>query len=412
VWYNDYIFEIKIIMQLKTLKSIKNWKGKHVLLRADFNVPLKKGEIKELYKIEKSLPTIKFLLAKGAKVILLSHLGRPEKIEKELSLKPVAAALENKLEKEVKIINFEKIKKNPESYWVEAKNLTDNMKNGEVVVLENVRFIKGEEKNDKVVAKKFAALGDIFVLDGFAVAHRDAVTVTGIAKHLPTVAGLLMEEEINGLNKIMQKPKKPFVVVLGGSKMETKIPLLKQFASKAHYILVGGGIANTYYFAKGARIGKSLIDKDHKKEALFYGKKKNVIMPLDFIVGTEKGQKCHIVDVDEKINLKNNEAIFDIGPKTITYFAKIIKNAKTLVWNGALGYFEQHPYEYGTYAVARLFATRAKGRAFGVCGGGETVEVLKKLDLMEDIDLVSTGGGAMLEFLSGKKLPGVKIVTK
>ena len=399
-------------MKIKTIKSIKNLKGKRVLVRADFNVPLKNGEIKELYKIEKSLPTIKFLIDKGAKIILLSHLGRPEKMEKELSLKPVAAALENKLEREVKIIDFTKLKKNPENYWTEAQKMVDEMKNVEILILENVRFVKGEEKNDKIVAKKFATLGDVFVLDGFAVAHRDAATVTGIAKHLPAVAGLLMEAEINGLNKVMQKPKKPFVVVLGGSKMETKIPLLKQFASKAHYILVGGGIANTYFFAKGAQTGKSLIDKEHKKEAVFYGKKKNVIMPLDFIVGTEKGEKCHIVDVNEKIKLKSNEAIFDIGPKTISHFAKIIKNARTLVWNGALGYFEQHPYEYGTYAVARLFAARAKGRAFGVCGGGETVEVLKKLSLMEDIDLVSTGGGAMLEFLSGKKLPGVKIVTK
>jgi phosphoglycerate kinase len=202
------------------------------------------------------------------------------------------------------------------------------------------------------------------------------------------------------------------VVVLGGAKMETKIPLLKQLGTSAHYILVGGGIANTYYFAKGAQIGKSLFDKDRKKEALFYGKKKNVIMPLDFIVGTDKGRKCRIVDTDKKIVLKQTESIFDIGPKTVSHFAQIIKSAKTLVWNGAMGYFEQHPYEYGTYAIARLFAAKAKGPAFGVSGGGETVEVLKKLGLTEDIDLVSTGGGAMLEYLSGKNLPGVKVVTK
>ncbi|HNU96356.1 MAG TPA: phosphoglycerate kinase [Candidatus Magasanikbacteria bacterium] len=399
-------------MQIKTLKSIKNFKGKRVLVRADFNVPIKNGKIKELYKIEKSLPTINFLINKGAKVILLSHLGRPEGMDKSLSLKPVAKALSETLKKEIKISDFNKIKKNPENYWMEAQNLISKMENGEVLILENVRFVKGEEKNDKVVAKKFAVLGDIFVLDGFAVAHRDAATVTGIAKHLPSVAGLLMEEEISGLERIIKKPKKPFVVVLGGAKMETKIPLLKQFGSSAHYILVGGGIANTYYFAKGAQIGNSLFDKDHKKEALFYGKKKNVIMPLDFIVGTNKGEKCSIVDTDKKFMLKKTEAIFDIGPKTVSHFAQIIKKAKTLVWNGAMGYFEQHPYEYGTYAMARLFAAKSKGPAFGVCGGGETVEVLKKLGLMDDIDLVSTGGGAMLEYLSGKKLPGVKIITK
>jgi len=399
-------------MQIKSLKSIKNLKGKRVLVRADFNVPIKNGKIKELYKIEKSLPTIKFLIEKGAKVILLSHLGRPEKMEKELSLKPVARALSEKIDRDVKICDFNKIKKNPENYWTEAEKLILKMEPGEVIMLENVRYVKGEEKNDKNVSAKFAALGEIFVLDGFAVSHRDAATISGIAAKLPSFAGLLMEEEITGLNKVMLKPKKPFVVVLGGAKMETKIPLLKQFAIKAHYILVGGGIANTYLWAKGAKIGRSLIDKDYKKEALFYGGKKKVIFPLDVIVGDAEGKKCRVVDFNQKISLKNNEAIFDIGPKTITYYAQFIKQAKTLVWNGALGYFEQHPYEYGTYSVARLFAARAKGRAFGACGGGETVEVLKKLDLMADVDLVSTGGGAMLEFLSGKKLPGVVAVTK
>jgi len=399
-------------MKLKTLRSIKNLKGKRVLVRADFNVPIKNGKIKELYKIEKSLPTIKFLLDKQAKIILLSHLGRPEKMEKELSLKPVALVLKEKLGQKVGILDYKKLNGKPEKYWLEADKEVSKMKPGEIVMLENVRYIPGEEKNDPQVSQKFASLGDLFVLDGFAVAHRDASTVSGIAKYLPTVAGLLMEQEIVGLNRVMQKPTKPFVAVIGGAKMETKIPLLKQFASRAHYILVGGGIANTYFFAKGAQIGKSLVDKEHKKEALFYGKKKNMMMPLDFIVGNEKGEKCHIVDTDKKIILKKTEAIFDIGPKTITYFAEIIKGASTLVWNGAMGYFEQHPYEYGTYAIARLFASRAKGRAFGVCGGGETVEVLKKLNLMEDVDLVSTGGGAMLEFLSGKKLPGVKVVTK
>lgn len=399
-------------MKIKTLKSVKGLKGKRVLVRADFNVPLKKGKIKELYKIEKSLPTIEYLIKKGAKVVLLSHLGRPEGLDKDLSLKPVAIALTKILKQEIKINDFNKIKKNLENYWSDAEKDISKMKNGEVLILENVRFIKGEEKNDLTVSKKFASLGDIFVLDGFAVAHRDAATVTGIAKFLPTVAGLLMETEISGLNRLIKTPQKPLVVVLGGSKMETKIPLLKQFASRAHYILVGGGIANTYYFAKGAQIGKSIFDKNHKKEALFYGKKKNVLMPLDFIVGTDKGEKCHIINTNKKIKLKSTEAIFDIGPKTISYYAQIIKKAKTLVWNGAMGYFEQHPYEYGTYATARLFAAKAKGPAFGVCGGGETVEVLKKLGLMSDVDLVSTGGGAMLEYLSGKKLPGIKVVTK
>ncbi len=398
-------------MQIKTLKSIKNLKGKRVLVRVDFNVPIKKGKIKELYKIEKSLPTINFLINKGAKVVLLSHLGRPEGLDKNLSLKPVAIALSEILKKDIKITDFNKIKKNPENYWSEAQNLISKMENGEVVILENVRFVKGEEKNDKVVAKNFANLGEVFILDGFAVAHRDSASVTGIAKFLPTSAGFLMEEEIVGLNKIMKNPKKPFILVLGGAKMETKIPLLKHFIRLAHYILVGGGIVNTYLWAKGYKVGDSLVDKKYKKEALFYGAKKNIILPLDVIVGTKDGKKCRVEELNKKFVLKKNEAIFDIGPKTITYYAGFIKKAKTLAWNGALGFFEQHPYEYGTYSVARLLATKAKGPAFGVSGGGETVEVLKKLGLTEDVDLVSTGGGAMLEYLSGKKLPGVKIIT-
>ncbi len=399
-------------MRIKSLKSIKNLKGKRVLVRVDFNVPLKNGQIKEFYKIEKSLPTVKYLLERGAKVILMSHLGRPEGVDSKLSLKPAALALQKMLGKKVEIQDWKKIKKTPDNFWFEAQKIIAGMKNGDVTLLENVRYIKGEEKNDKKVSKNLAALADLFVLDGFAVAHRDSSSVSGVAKYLPTVAGFLMEEEISGLMRIIIKPKKPFVVVLGGVKMETKIPLLKQFVLKAHYILVGGGIANTYLWAKGSKIGGSLIDKDYKKEALFYGGKKKVIMPLDVIVGDAKGKKCRVVDLNGKISLKDKEAIFDIGPKTITHYAQFIKKAKTLVWNGALGYFEQHPYEYGTYSVARLFAARAKGRAFGVCGGGETIEVLKKLGLMEDVDLVSTGGGAMLEFLSGKNLPGVKVVTK
>ncbi|MDO9510042.1 MAG: phosphoglycerate kinase [Candidatus Magasanikbacteria bacterium] len=399
-------------MQIKTLKSIKNFKGKRVLVRVDFNVPIKNGKIKELYKIEKSLPTIKFLINKGAKVILLSHLGRPQGLDKSLSLKPIAESLSILLNKKVGFADFNKIKKNEENYWLDAKQNIVEMKNKDVILLENVRFIKGEETNDKVIAKKFAELGDIFVLDGFAVAHRDAATVSGISKYLPSVAGLLMEEEIVGLNKVMKKPKKPFVLVLGGAKMETKIPLLKHFIKLAHYILVGGGIVNTYLWAKGFKVGSSIVSKEYKKEVLYYGAKKNFILPLDVIVGTKDGKKCRVEDLNKKFVLKKDEAIFDIGPKTITYYASFIKQAKTLAWNGALGFFEQHPYEYGTYSVARLLATKAKGPAFGVSGGGETVEILRKLELMEYVDLVSTGGGAMLEFLSGKKLPGVKVVTK
>jgi phosphoglycerate kinase len=210
----------------------------------------------------------------------------------------------------------------------------------------------------------------------------------------------------------MKNPKKPLVVVLGGAKMETKIPVLDSFIKKANNVLLGGGIVNTYLWATGHKVGDSLVDKKYKKEALKYCSNKKVILPIDVVVGKQNGTGARVISLKNKLKLVKGEAIFDVGPGTVRLFAKYIKNANTLVWNGALGYFEQHPYEYGTRAVARLLAARAKGRAFGVCGGGETVELLRDLELIDDIDLVSTGGGAMLEYLSGKKLPGVAAVSK
>lgn len=390
-------------MKIKSIRSIKNFFGRTVLLRTDFNVPLCGSRVADNYKIEKSLPTIEFLLDRGAKVIILSHLGRPKGVDKKLSLKPVAKELKKLLAREVLFISFGD-KKQTEKI--------SKMQKGDVCVLDNVRFNPEEDKGDLKLAKDLAGLGDIYVLDGFAVAHRDAPSVTGLAKFLPTYAGLLVETEVIGLNKVINKPKKPMIVVLGGAKMETKIPMINSLLKNTNNILVGGGIVNTYLWAQGHKIGDSLIDKEYKKEAIKYCRNKKVILPVDVVVGTPDGKAARVVSLNKKLNLKKGEAIFDVGPETVELFAKYIKKASTLVWNGALGYFEQHPYEFGTRAVARLFAARSRGRAFGVCGGGETVELLRDLKLIDDIDLVSTGGGAMLEYLSGKKLPGVKLITK
>lgn len=389
-------------MRIKSIQQVKSLANKNVLLRVDFNVPVKNGKVLDNYKIKKSLATIKFLIEKRAKVILVSHLGRPNGIDKKLSLKPVAAELGKFLQKNVKLLDVLDLKK--------TKIQTDKLFPSEVVMLENIRFAHGESDNSERLAKELAGLAEVFVMDGFAVAHRRAASVTGVAKHLPAYAGLLLEEEIEGLNRSIQSPKKPFVVVLGGVKMETKIPVLKNLLSKANYILVGGGILNTYLWAKGYNIGKSLVDKNFKKEILQYCSKRKVILPVDVVVGTKEGKLARATDI-KKLNLKNKElAVFDIGPKTIKLFSRYIKKSNTLVWNGAMGYFEKHPYEYGTYSVARLLAARAKGKAFGITGGGETIEVLKKLHLIGDVDLASTGGGSMLEYLSGKKLPGIEIL--
>lgn len=390
-------------MKIRNIRSIKNFSGRTVLLRTDFNVPLRGSRVADNYKIEKSLPTIEFLLDRGAKLIVVSHLGRPKGVDKKLSLKPVAKELEKLLARKVLFVSFGDKKQ---------EEKISQMQKGEICLLDNIRFYPEEDKGDLKLAKFLAGLADIYVLDGFAVAHRDAPSVTGVAKFLPTYAGLLMEAEVGGLNRVINKPKKPMVVVLGGAKMETKIPVINSLLKNANNILVGGGIVNTYLWSQGHKIGDSLIDKEYKKEAIKYCRNKKVILPVDVVVGTSDGKKARVLPLNKKLNLKKGEAIFDVGPETVNLFAKYIKKASTLVWNGALGYFEQHPYEFGTRAVARLFAARSRGRAFGVCGGGETVELLRDLKLMDDIDLVSTGGGAMLEYLSGKKLPGVKIITK
>jgi len=391
-------------MRIKSIQQVKNLANKNVLVRVDFNVPVKNGKVVDNYKIKRSLATIKFLMEKRAKVILVSHLGRPNGADKNLSLKPVAAELGKFLQKNVKLLDVLDLKK--------TKIQIDKLFPSAVAMLENIRFVDGESKNSEKLAKDLAGLAEMFVLDGFAVAHRQAASVTGVAKYLPAYAGLLLEEEIQGLNRSLQSPKKPFVVVLGGAKMETKIPVLKNLLKKANYILVGGGILNTYLWAKGSRVGGSLIDKNFKKEILQYCSKRKVILPVDVIVGTKDGKLARAT-ATKNLNLKNKQlAIFDIGPKTIKLFSHYIKKANTLVWNGAMGYFEQHPYEYGTYSVARLLAARAKGKAYGITGGGETIEVLKKLHLIGDIDLASTGGGSMLEYLSGKKLPGIEILKK
>lgn len=391
-------------MKIKSIQQVKNLANKNVLVRVDFNVPIKGSKILDNYKIKRSLATIKFLVEKRAKVILISHLGRPEGVDKKLSLKPVADELGKFLQKKVKLLDVLDLKK--------AKTQIDGLFPGDVVMLENIRFVKGESDNSEKFAKELASLAEVFVMDGFAVAHRQAASVTGLAKHIPAYAGLLLEEEIEGLNRSLQSPKKPFVVVLGGVKTETKIPVLKNLLKKANHILVGGGIFNTYLWAKGYKVGGSLVDKNLKKEVLQYCSNKKVILPVDVIVGTKDGKLARAVEI-KKLNIKNKElAIFDIGPKTIKLFSHYIKKSQTLVWNGALGYFEQHPYEYGTYSVARLVSARAKGKAYGITGGGETIEVLKKLRLIGDIDLASTGGGSMLQYLSGKKLPGVESLMK
>lgn len=416
MWYNNHVSRIDRYvlcdmcyvfknMKIRKLTDIKNLKNKRVLVRLDFNVPIKEGRVSDDYKILKSLPTIEYLLKQHAKIILVSHLGRPKGVVvPELRLDAPVGRLSELLKKPIKKLAV--------STGLEVVKEIEKLKADGILFLENIQFEPGETKGDIKLAKELASYGDFFVNECFAQSHRDYASISKVAKYVSSYAGLLLAAEIEGLSKVTDKPKKPLVAIIGGIKMETKIPVIKQLLKKANYILVGGGILNTYLWAKGYGVGASLVDKDFKKEALAFGKNKKIIMPVDVVVGDKDGKNIEVLPISYKLQVTSGKAIYDIGPKTVQLFSKYIKQANTLVWNGALGYFEQLPYQHGTYAVARLFAARSRGQAFGVSGGGETVQILQKLGIIDDVDLVSTGGGAMLEYLGGKKLPGVKAVMK
>jgi phosphoglycerate kinase len=389
-------------MTLPFIRQVKQLAGKRVLVRVDFNVPVKRGRVINDFKLVRSLATIEYLVSRKARVILVSHLGRPIGLSSKLSLLPVAKRLSDLMQQPISLLQI-RTKKD----WQTTQNTINTLENGEVVMLENIRFLKDEEAEGVTLSKALANLADIFVLDGFAVAHRRAASVTGITKYLPSYAGLLLFEEINVLTSVFKRPKRPMVLILGGAKTETKIPVLQKFLTIADYILVGGGIANTYFAAEGKKLGDSLFDSAKLDEVQKICRHKKIVLPVDVVVGKANGTGAKIVPIDQLV-VTNGKGVYDVGPETTKQFAAIIKKAKTLIWNGALGFFEQHPYQYGTYAIARLFAARSQGKSVGVAGGGETIEILEKLKIRHEIDLVSTGGGAMLEFLSGRKLPGLE----
>ncbi|MBD3310968.1 MAG: phosphoglycerate kinase [Candidatus Magasanikbacteria bacterium] len=395
---------------MKTIKQVKNLKGKLVLLRVDYNVPLEKAEVKSDMKLRASIPTIEYLIEKKAKIILITHLGRPGgKVVSGLKVDPVMHRLSKLLGK--KIIKLEtRDWRLGDKKKIDLLKQIENMKNGSVSMMENIRFCPDEKNNKGVLAQELANLADIFVLDGFAVAHRDSASVAGVAKIIPAYAGLLLSKEVRNLKKVMIMPKKPYVLILGGIKVETKIPLVEKMKSSVNHILIGGGLANTYFKAKGYDLGESLVDVKYLKKALRCCSHKKILVPVDVVVGKKNGRKFHVVQIKNKRHriCKKGEAIFDIGPETIKKYRNIIKKARTLVWNGAMGYFEQKPYDVGTLTIARSIADRSSLKSvFALVGGGETILSLKEAGCLEKIDFVSTGGGAMLEYLSGKELPGI-----
>jgi 3-phosphoglycerate kinase len=413
-------------MNLRVLAQLKNIYGKRVLVRIDGNVPIKNGKILDDYKLIKTVPTIQYLLRKGAKIIITSHLGRPNGYDKKLSLKPIVAYLEKKLRQHIFFPNYsvDAFAKNKHSLemWQRIESAIQELKSGSILMLENIRFDNDEEKNTGVLAQKLANLADVFVLDGFGVAHREGASITGVADFLPTYAGFLLEEEVRALSKVAERPRHPLVLVLGGAKMETKIPLIKKFIDRADYILLGGGIVATYLHHQGFGVGTSLIEQDVPPKIFALFKNKKIIMPIDAVVGTVKGKRVSIMDMPQslfkkekkevKFNIPPGCGIYDIGSKTLQMYNSILRQAQSIIWNGPLGYFEQKPYNQGTEMLIEAIVRETKRGAFSVCGGGETQEFLRKKKYDSKISLVSTGGGAMLEFLSGKKLPGVEVVLK
>ncbi|MFD1173757.1 phosphoglycerate kinase [Oceanobacillus picturae] len=388
-------------MNKKTLQDI-DVKGKKVFCRVDFNVPMKDGEVTDDTRIKAALPTIQYLSEQGATVILASHLGRPkgEAVE-ELRLDPVAKRLSDLLGKEVV--------KTDEVYGSEVNEALSRLSDGDILLLENVRFEVGEEKNDEQLAQAFADMADIYVNDAFGAAHRAHASTAGVAEKLPAVAGKLLEKEIAVLGKALENPERPFTAIIGGAKVKDKINVIDNLLDKVDNLIVGGGLAYTFIKAQGHEIGKSLLEEDKLDLAKEFMQKAkdngvNFVLPVDVVVADDFSEEANtkIVDIEE---IPADWEALDIGPKTREKYSQIVADSKLVIWNGPMGVFELNVFAGGTKAVAESLANT---EGYTVIGGGDSAAAVEKFDYAEDMDHVSTGGGASLEFMEGKALPGVE----
>ena len=396
-------------MKIRTLKNIPKIKGKKVLLRVDFNVPLKKnGEVQDDTRMVESLPTIKYLQKKGAKIIIVSHLGRPDgKVKNELRLTKIAKHLQKLLKKPVKKVD--------EVIGPKVEKAIAGLKDGQILMLENVRFHKEEEKCEKKFTKALASLADIFVNDAFGTAHRRHASTAGVADYLKAYAGLLMEKEIKHLSPIIEsKPKKPLTIIFGGAKIDTKIGIIKNFIKKADYFLMGGALANTFLYAAGYNVAKSLYEEDKQniaREIMLECEKdkEKFVLPHDVVVACDISDKAKVAHVPVQ-DVMGDMKILDIGKWTAEKYCNIIAKSKTVIWNGPLGLCEFKPFQQGTETIAKFLA---KSKCISILGGGDTAVSLKRLKIpTTKFTHVSTGGGACLEFLSGEKLPGIEVLKK
>ncbi|MBY8830881.1 phosphoglycerate kinase [Bacillus licheniformis] len=389
-------------MNKKSVKDI-DVKGRVVFCRVDFNVPMKDGKVTDDTRIRAALPTIQYLTEQGAKVLLASHLGRPKgQVSEELRLTSVAARLGELIGKEVK--------KADEAYGDAVKAQISEMKDGDILVLENVRFYPGEEKNDPELSKAFADLADVYVNDAFGAAHRAHASTAGIAEHLPAVAGFLMEKELEVLGKALSNPERPFTAIIGGAKVKDKIGVIESLLEKVDNLIIGGGLAYTFVKALGHEVGKSLLEEDKielAKSFMDRAKEKgvNFYMPTDVLVADDFSNDANtkIVPVSE---IPSDWEALDIGEETRKTYADVIKNSKLVVWNGPMGVFEIDAFAKGTRAVAEALAEA--NDTYSVIGGGDSAAAVEKFGLADKMSHISTGGGASLEFMEGKELPGVK----
>ena len=387
-------------MNKKSVRDVEV-SGKRVFVRVDFNVPLEDGKITDDTRIRETLPTIKYLVEKGAKVILASHMGRPKgQVVESMRLTPASERLSELLGKSVAKAN--------EAVGDAVKAQIEGMQDGDVLVLENVRFYPGEEKNDPELAKQFAELADLFVNDAFGAAHRAHASTEGIAHFLPAVSGLLMEKELSVLGKALLNPDRPFTAIIGGSKVKDKIDVINNLLTLADNVIIGGGLAYTFFKAQGHEIGQSLCDDSKLDTALGFIEKakelgKNFYLPVDIVVSDDFSADANtkIVDID---GIPADWEGVDIGPKTRATYAEVIKNSKLVVWNGPMGVFEIEPFSNGTREVAQACADT---EAYTIIGGGDSAAAAEKFHLADKMNHISTGGGASLEFMEGKELPGV-----
>ncbi|WP_339214010.1 phosphoglycerate kinase [Ornithinibacillus sp. FSL M8-0202] len=391
-------------MNKLTVKDL-DLKGKKVFCRVDFNVPMKDGEVTDDTRIKAALPTITYLSEQGAKVILASHLGRPKgQAVDELRLDAVAKRLSDLIGKEVV--------KTDSVYGSEVDEAISGLQDGDLLLLENVRFEAGEEKNDPALAEAFANMADVYVNDAFGAAHRAHASTAGIAEKLTSAAGFLMEKELSVLGKALENPDRPFTAIIGGAKVKDKIGVIDNLLDKVDNLIVGGGLAYTFVKAQGHEIGKSLLEEDKIDLAKEFMKKAeekgvNFVLPEDVVVADDFSEEANTKIVSTSEIPSDWEAL-DIGPKTREKYAQLVKNSKLVIWNGPMGVFELNVFANGTKAVAEALA---ETEGYTVIGGGDSAAAVEKFDLAEKMDHVSTGGGASLEFMEGKVLPGVEALT-